>query len=84
MEAWLQGQKVNATVIQPVNMTINMQHIVQRPRRITYVSADEASLPMPCGRMLFPSRVKGVYAWCDKQKRWLKGPDCGDCEYLPR
>lgn len=83
MEGWLQAQKVNATIIQPVNMTINMQHVVQRPRRVTYVPEDQASLAMPCGRALFPGRVRDRFAWCDKQKRWLTGPDCVDCEYLP-
>jgi len=37
MLGWLEAQKVHATIIQPVNMTINMQHVVERPRRVTRV-----------------------------------------------
>lgn len=33
MRGWIEAQKVTSTIIQPVNMTINMQHVVKRPRR---------------------------------------------------
>jgi len=35
MEAWIEGQKAEATVIKPVVVNLTMQHVVQRPRRST-------------------------------------------------
>lgn len=34
MEAWIQGQKVMSTVVNPVVINLTMEHIVQRPRRM--------------------------------------------------
>lgn len=34
MLAWIEGQKVMSTVVQPVVINLNMEHIVQRPRRM--------------------------------------------------
>ncbi len=34
MEAWIEGQKATATVIKPVTINLNMQHVVKRPRRV--------------------------------------------------
>jgi len=38
MEAWIQGQKAEATVIKPVVINLTMEHIVQRPRRVKTIS----------------------------------------------
>lgn len=34
MLAWIEGQKVMSTVVQPVVINLNMEHVVQRPRRM--------------------------------------------------
>jgi len=33
MEAWIQGQRAEATLVRPVIVNLSMQHIVERPRR---------------------------------------------------
>lgn len=34
IEAWIQGQRAQSTVLKPVTVNLTMQHVVQRPRRI--------------------------------------------------
>jgi len=87
MEGWLQAQKVNATIIQPVNMTINMQHVVERPRRISRFPeeglaenvAEYIAKYGSCRRLeprgLYPGRI----GWCSWLKRWIMGFECSTC-----
>jgi len=37
MMAWIQAQKVQATILQPVHIDLHMQHVVERPKRISRV-----------------------------------------------
>lgn len=34
MEAWIVGQKAEATVVKPVVVNLTMEHVVERPRRM--------------------------------------------------
>jgi len=34
-QAWIEGQKAEATLVRPVTVNLTMQHVVQRPRRMT-------------------------------------------------
>lgn len=34
MQAWLEGQKAEATLVRPVTVNLTMEHVVQRPRRM--------------------------------------------------
>jgi len=87
MEAWIQGQKVEATVVRPVVINLKMEHIVERPRRLgTIVPISEGEdLVMyvakfgSCHRLeprgLYPGRI----GWCRWLKRWIMGFECATC-----
>lgn len=61
MEAWLQGQKAEATVIKPVVVNLHMQHVVKRPRRAQ--TFDD---------MLFQTRRKNWPPPCEKADEFIK------------
>jgi len=60
-KAWIEGQKATATVIKPVIVNLNMQHIVKRPRR-------EQSFE----DMMFQIRQKNWPPPCKKADRFIK------------
>jgi len=87
MEAWIQGQKATATVIKPVVVNLTMQHVVERPRRVTRgaidISTEDLALYVAkygsCHRLdpkgLYPGRI----GWCRWVHRWIQGLECATC-----
>ena len=87
MEAWIQGQKVESTLLKPVVINLKMEHIVQRPRRalerlddieaeslIEYIERFGA-----CHRLRPSGRAVGRIGWCPWVRRWLHGVECESC-----
>ena len=87
MEAWIQGQKATATVIKPVTVNLTMQHVVERPRRISPWAGPGPAEDLTsyitkygsCHRLeprgLYPGRI----GWCRWMKRWIHGHECAMC-----
>ena len=48
MEAWILGQKAEATLIRPVVVNLTMEHVVQRPRRMIDAWQPKSLLWPPC------------------------------------
>ena len=88
MEAWIEGQKVEATLIRPVTINLVTQHIVERPRRKTpsflleqkydnqTVLAEKFGA---CHRLNPNGSFLGRIGWCYWLKRWLMGFECEEC-----
>jgi len=87
MLAWIEAQKVEATVVRPAIINLTMQHVVERPRRKgAYESViDQEDLAMyvakygSCRRLeprgLYPGRI----GWCRWLSRWIQGHECATC-----
>lgn len=76
MQGWIEGQKVMSTVIQPVNMTINMQHIVKRPRRMIEISASSS---VGCEKLTHANWLPAHIGWCRNSEKWVRLEDCNYC-----
>ncbi len=76
MQGWLEGQKVHATIIQPVNMSITMQHIVKRPRRMIEIAALST---VGCERLTHANWLPAHIGWCKKSEKWVRLEDCNYC-----
>jgi len=83
MEAWIEGQKVTATVIKPVTVNLTMQHVVRRPRRAQswedamYYSQNR-TWPPPCQKadeFIKSSKEVG----CLDVKDWIPLNKCWRC-----
>jgi len=83
MEAWLEGQKVTATVIKPVVVNLTMQHVVQRPRRLAPYDGPEITKPVGCSGLKHEEIWPGRLGWCHKIKHWVALEDCGLCPRNP-
>jgi len=79
MEAWIQAQKVQATLIQPVHISLTMQHIVQRPRRLAGYQGPEILEPVGCRRLEHRDYFPGRLGWCGYIKRWIHVEECARC-----
>lgn len=85
MTAFIEGQKVRSTLINPVTVNLTMQHVVERPRRVKdFFNGGEDPLHYivkygSCFRLnakgLYPGRI-GYCQWC---KRWIFGYECSAC-----
>jgi hypothetical protein len=84
LEGWIQAEKVMATIIQPVNMTINMQHIVKRPRRMIEVPGPEYTTPAGCQGLRHEEIWPGRLGWCRIIKKWIQPQNCEECRELHR
>lgn len=79
MLAWIEGQKVLSTVVQPVVINLNMEHIVQRPRRMI-----DAWQPK---NLIFPPNCehadklfgKGGDVGCLERRGIVTLKDCWEC-----
>lgn len=76
MQGWLEGQKVRATIIQPVNMSITMQHIVKRPRRMVEITALST---VGCERLTHANWLPAHIGWCKSSEKWVRLEDCNYC-----
>jgi len=83
MESWLEGQKATATVIKPVVVNLTMQHVVQRPRRMTTYMGPDITEPVGCRRLDHRDWGQGRVGWCHKIKRWVSLGDCARCPSHP-
>jgi len=79
MEAWLEGQKATATVIKPVVVNLTMQHVVQRPRRLSTYMGPDILEPVGCHGLEHLDYNVGHVGWCHKIKRWVSLGDCARC-----
>jgi len=87
MEAWIEGQKAEATLIRPVVINLKMEHIVQRPRRaLPFEEARDWEVVEPyiekfgsCYRLEPKGLMPGRIGWCRWMKRWLMGHECATC-----
>jgi len=79
MEAWIQAQKVQATLIQPVHISLTMQHIVQRHRRAPVYQGPEILEPVGCRRLIHRDWFPGRLGWCGYMERWIALEDCARC-----
>ena len=79
MEAWIQAQKVQATLIQPVHIDLTMQHIVQRPRRLGRPEGPEILEPVGCRRLEHRDYFPGRLGWCHYVHKWITPGDCARC-----
>jgi len=87
MEAWIQGQKAEATLVRPVTVNLTMQHIVERPRRLGAAApiSETEDLAMyatkfgACHRLeprgLYPGRI----GFCRWLHQWIQGHECATC-----
>ena len=87
MEAWIQGQKVESTLLKPVVINLKMEHIVQRPRRLG-LAPIPAEVEMVeklrarygvCYRLQPRGEFPGKIGWCPWLKRWIRGLECSTC-----
>jgi hypothetical protein len=83
MQAWMEGQKVTATLIKPVTINLKMEHIVKRPRRkIAYCEIEKQTYnrkwppPCPSADELFPGSHE---VGCLKKRDIIKLSDCWAC-----
>lgn len=87
MEAWIQGQKAQATVVKPVVVNLTMQHVVQRPRRKKWVRepwkyAREQTWPPSCEHA--DDYLKGAKeVGCRELRDWIPLEKCWRC-YLEK
>jgi len=87
MEAWIQGQKAEATLVRPVTVNLTMQHVVERPRRKqtyeSFIKSEDLAMYVAkfgaCYRLeprgLYPGRI----GWCRWLKQWIQGHECATC-----
>jgi len=83
MEAWIQAQRVQATLIQPVHIDLTMQHVVQRPRRMATYMGPDITEPVGCQGLEHRDWGAGRVGWCHKIKRWVSVGDCARCPSHP-
>jgi len=83
MDAWLEGQKATATVIKPVVVNLTMQHVVQRPRRLSTYQGPEITEPVGCGGLEHRHWAENRLGWCHYIKRWISVGDCARCPRNP-
>lgn len=87
MEAWIQGQKVQATLVQPVTINLKMQHITERPRRkmsrVEMEGYDRQRIrdlyPASCWRLTTKGDFPGRIGFCSWVHRWITGVECETC-----
>lgn len=87
MEAWIQGQRATSTVIKPVTINLNMEHIVEKPRRKKkvkepWVIARAQRWPPNCEHVddfLRPQKEVG----CRLLREWVSLEKCWRC-YLAK
>lgn len=83
MQAWIEGQRAEATVIKPVVVNLTMHHVVQRPRRM--LSYERSLLlgfgqarPPPCEQIdVYRRDAKGV--GCLERRDWVSLAECWRC-----
>jgi len=83
MDAWLEGQKATATVIKPVVINLSMQHVVQRPRRLSTYQGPEITEPVGCRGLEHRNWAENRLGWCHYIKRWISVRDCARCPRNP-
>lgn len=87
MEAWIQGQKAEATVVKPVVINLKMQHVVQRPRRAQPWpgpgSPEDLTPYVTRFGACYRLRPKGIFpgkiGFCGWVKKWIQGHECATC-----
>jgi len=79
MEAWLEGEKAMATIVRPVTVNLTMQHVVQRPRRLSTYQGPEILEPVGCRGLEHRDWGMGRLGWCHKIRRWVSVGDCARC-----
>jgi hypothetical protein len=87
MEAWIEGQKAEATVVKPVVVNLTMQHVVERPRRTLRISEEASTENVlmyvekygSCHRLKPTGVFSGKIGWCPWLKRWIAGLECETC-----
>ena len=87
MEAWIQGQKAEATLIRPVTVNLTMQHVVERPRRTSpwRGTGTREDLAMyvakygSCYRLEPKGHYPGRLGYCRWLGRWIRGHECATC-----
>ena len=87
MEAWIQGQKAQATVVKPVVVNLTMQHIVERPRRkMSRVEMEgwdrdriRSLYPGVCWRLTIKGDFPGRIGFCTWIRKWIEGVECETC-----
>ena len=79
MQAWIEGQKADATVIKPVTVNLTMQHVVQRPRRVLHrIPPGERLWPPSCIHAdRFIKSTKEVA--CLDIREWIPLEKCWRC-----
>ena len=84
MEAWIQAQKVEATLLKPVHIDLKMEHVVQRPRRMKDAWRPEKMVwPPSCEDAdEFIKSTKEV--GCRQIKDWIPLKECWRCFRLTR
>lgn len=86
MESWIQGQKAEATLVRPVIVNLNMQHIVRRPRRLKNLEdvmyeARRKNWPPPCEKADDFIRSKKEVG-CLEIRDWIPLAKCWRCFML--
>lgn len=79
MEAWIQAQKVQATLIQPVHIDLHMEHIVQRPRRMIDSWAPKRPLWPPSCEDADDFIRSTQEVGCLARKEFVRLEDCWRC-----
>ena len=87
MEAWIQGQKAEATLIRPVVINLKMEHIVERPRRaLPFGELEDIESVEPyiskygaCYRLVPKGFYPGRIGYCRWAGRWIQGLECATC-----
>lgn len=83
LEAWIQGQKATATVIKPVTINLQMQHVVKRPRRMLKFEdmireCRRAPWPPPCDHADDFIRSRRIVG-CIRARDWIPLEKCWRC-----
>lgn len=79
IEAWMQGQKVMSTVVNPVVINLTMEHIVKRPRRMIDAWEPKNLFYPPnceCADKLFG---KGGDVGCLEKRNLVTLKECWQC-----
>jgi len=87
MLAWIEAQKVEATVVRPAIINLTMQHVVERPRRTSPWPGSEPGEDLAmyvskfgaCYRLEPKGLMPGRIGWCRWMKRWIMGLECATC-----
>lgn len=78
-EAWIQGQKAEATLVRPVVVNLTMQHVVERPRRKA-LGLDPRIQTWPPSCMHADAFLKASKeVGCTEIKEWIPLPKCWRC-----